>query len=145
MTKKKKRIIIIGAIVLFILGVFLFLKQKQAPPPPLEKGPLSLLRVSPPEGKQQSLFTSTAILFTFDGPLILSTVNISIDPKIEIVTEAARDSSATLAVRPAGEWEKGVSYTIVVKKGLTSVNNKELKEDVTYEIEFEYPTDVMHY
>ncbi len=145
MSKKKKKIIIIGAIVLFILGVFLFLKQEQAPLPPPEKGPLSLLRVSPPEGKQQSLFTSTAILFTFDGPLVLSTVNISIDPKIEIITEAARDSSATLAVRPAGEWEIGVSYTIVVKKGLTSVNNKELKEDVTYEIEFEYPTDVMHY
>lgn len=145
MSKKKKKIIIIGAIFLTILAVFLFLKQRQAPSLPSEKEPLNLLEIFPSEGKQQALFSSTAILFTFDAPLVLSTVNVSIDPKIEIVAEAARNSSAILAIRPVEEWEKGVSYTIVIKKGLASVNNKELKGDITYKIEFEYPTDVIHY
>lgn len=140
-------LIILGVVILVILGVFFFLKKRQQPSPPAEipKGSLKLLQTLPPEGKSQSLFTSTAILFTFDAPLVLSTADISIDPKTEVITETSRNSSATLAIRPVDEWKEGVPYTITIKKGLLSVNNKELKESIIYKIEFEYPEDIMHY
>ncbi len=145
MNKKKKILIILGIVILVILGVFFFLKRAKQPPPEIPKGSLELLQTLPSEGKSQSLFTSTAILFTFDAPLILSTADISIDPKIEVITETARNSSTTLAIRPVGEWEKEVPYTITIKEGLLSVNNKELKESIIYKIEFEYPEDIMSY
>ncbi len=145
MNRKKKILIILGVVILVVIGVFFFLKRTQQPSPEIPKGSLELLQTLPSEGKSQSLFTSTAILFTFDAPLILSTADISIDPKIEVITETARNSSATLAIRPVDEWEKGVPYTITIKKGLLSVNNKELKESIIYKIEFEYPEDIMHY
>ncbi|MCK4588508.1 LPXTG cell wall anchor domain-containing protein [Candidatus Woesebacteria bacterium] len=147
MSKKRKVLIILGIAILIALGLFFFLKKKQQPPfpPEIPKGSLSLLQTLPSEGKNQSLFTSTAILFTFDGPLILSTADVSIDPKIEIITEITRNNSATLAIRPVDEWKEGIPYTITIKKGLLSVNNKELKESIIYKIEFEYPEDIMFY
>lgn len=147
MSKKRKVFIVLGLVMLIALALFFFLKKGQQPPSPPEipKGSLNLLQTLPPEGKNQSLFVSTAVLFTFDGPLILSTADVSVDPKIEIITETARNSSATLTIRPVDEWKEGVPYTITVKKGLLSVNNKELKENIIYKIEFEYPEDIMHY
>lgn len=147
MNRKKKILIILGVVILVILGVFFFLKRvrQPSPSPEIPKGSLKLLQTLPPEGKSQSLFTSTAILFTFDAPLVLSTADISIDPGIEIITETTRNNSATLAIRPVDEWKEGVPYTITIKKGLLSVNNKELKENIIYKIEFEYPEDIMHY
>jgi hypothetical protein len=147
MSKKRKIFIILGVVIIIIIGIFFFLKKRQQPSPPIDvpKGSLNLLQALPPEGKSRSLFTTTAILFTFDSPLVLSTDDTSIDPKIEIITEIARNNSATLAIRPVDEWKEGVIYTITIKKGLLSVNNKELKKDIIYKIEFEYPEDIIHY
>ena len=145
MNRKKKILIILGVVILVILGVFFLLKRVKQPPPEIPKGSLKLLQTLPPEGKSQSLFTSTAILFTFDAPLVLSTADVSIDPKIEVITETSRNNSATLAIRPVDEWKEGVPYIITIKKGLLSVNNKELEESIIYKIEFEYPKDIMHY
>jgi uncharacterized membrane protein len=144
---KKKRLIIVLIITLVLITILWFLKSKKEKPqsPKIQKGNLTLIQTIPPEGEKESLFTSTAILFTFDSPLILSTAQVTIDPKIEISVEAARNNSSTLAVRPLDEWQENTLYTITIKKGLASINNKELKEDLVYKIKFKFPKDIPYY
>jgi uncharacterized membrane protein len=145
--KKKKRLIIVFIVTLVLISILWFLKSKKEEPqtPKIQKGALTLIQTIPPEGEKESLFTSTAILFSFDSPLVLSTAQVTIDPQIEISLETARNSSSTLAIRPLGEWQEGTLYTITIKKGLMSVNNKELKEDLVYKIKFKFPEDIPHY
>jgi hypothetical protein len=145
---KKKKKLLIALIGLFVLiAVFWFLKSKKEKPqvPKIQKGNLTLIQTIPPEGEKESLFTSTAILFTFDSPLILSTAQVTIDPQIEIGIETARNNSSTLAIRPLNEWQENTLYTITIKRGLASINNKELKEDLVYKIKFKFPKDIPYY
>lgn len=146
MNRKKKIILALGILILLGSVIFFLYKRRQPSPPPTPpKGELQLLQVVPSEGKNKTLFTSTGIQFTFDGPLVLSTVKVSIEPRIKILTDTARSSSSILIVRPEDEWVLDVAYTITIKNGLQSVNNKELKEDIIYQIEFEAVEDIISF
>lgn len=148
MNKKTKKLIIVGTVLFLIVAAFIYLKYKSEAiisPSPIPKGELQLLNTSPPAGKSQTLFTSTGIFFTFDGPVILSSVNISVEPDIELLTDLANEDPNTLVIRPRYEWVTDTTYSLNIKSGLQSTDNKELRQDITYEIEFEIPEDVIHY
>lgn len=148
MSKKKKVILVLlGAFVLIAFVYLLFSKKEEISPQPTPspvpqaKELLNLLQVLPPEGKNQTLFTKTGILFTFDNPLDLSSAEVDIEPTKDIIVDLARDDPKTLVIRPADEWIEGIAYTITIKKRLSS-NNKELKEDLVYRVEFEIPENI---
>jgi len=148
MSKKKKTFLVLLGISIIASLVYLALKNRQAPIQPAiptpsvqKKGQLNLLQILPPEGKNQTLFTKTGILFTFDDSLVLSSAEVNIEPTKDIVVELARDDSKTLVVRPVEEWVEGVLYTITVKKGLSS-KNKILTENLVYQVEFEIPENI---
>lgn len=141
---KKTAIVVIFALLLGILGYFFFVSKK-SPPLPFKKGELKLLDTNPSAGKVKILHPTTGIFFSFDDPLVLSSVKVVIEPSATIVTELAKGDSKTLVVRPKEAWEFGINYKMVIKKGLYSINNKELKEDLFYEIEFEAPEDIMSF
>lgn len=144
MLKSKKTLIIIAlASLLGILGYYLFVYKK--PSPPVEKGELKLVDTSPSPGKVKILHPTTGIFFSFDDPLVLSSVKVVIGPSIDIATELAKGDSKTLVIRPREMWQYGVDYKIVIKGGLSSINGKELKNDVFYEVTFEAPEDIMSF
>jgi hypothetical protein len=142
-SKRKFFIILIGILIVFLVGYFSIVKKES--PPPIEKGALKVVDINPPSGKNKALHPTTGIVFSFDDPIILSSVGVVVDPDIQLVTELARGDNKSLIVRPKEAWTFGVNYRIVIRKGIASTNNKELKEDVFYEIEFEYPEDIMSY
>lgn len=144
MFKSKKKLIIIAlASLLGILGYYLVVYKKTTPP--VEKGELKLVDTNPSPGKVKSLHLTTGILFSFDDPLVLSSVKVIIDPSIEIATDIARGDSKTLVVRPKETWQYDVNYRIVIKSGLSSISGKELKSDVFYGVSFEAPEDIMSF
>lgn len=144
MSRRRKIIFVfLGLFLLTALAYFFFGRKAPEAPPP--RGELKLLETVPPPGKSQTLHPTTGIFFNFDDPVIVSSANIVVEPNIELVLETGRLSSSSLVVRPKDEWEFDTKYTIVIKKGLYSINNKELKEDVSYEIEFVAPTDIMSF
>lgn len=142
--KKKKTLIIIAlASLLGILGYYLLVYKKTTPP--VEKGELKLVDTNPSPGKVKSLHLTTGILFSFDDPLVLSSVRIVIDPSIGLATELAKGDSKILVIRPRETWQYDVDYKIVIKSGLSSIGGKELKNDVFYEVTFEAPEDIMSF
>ncbi|MEK7112395.1 MAG: Ig-like domain-containing protein, partial [Patescibacteria group bacterium] len=141
---KKTAIVILFVLLLGILGYVIFVSKKTLPLPP-EKGELKLVDINPSAGKVKILHPTTAILFYFNDPLVLSSIRVVIDPAFEIATELAKGDPKTLVVRPKEVWTYDTNYKIVIKSGLSSINNKELKEDLFYEIEFEAPDDIMSF
>ncbi len=140
-------LVCLGILLLAVFLYFIF-KSRQAPIQPTtptpsvqEKSSLNLLQVLPPEGKNQTLFTKTGILFTFDDTLDLSSAEVDIEPTKDIIVDLARDDPKTLVVRPADEWIDGIEYTITIKKGLSS-DKEELKENIVYRVEFEIPENI---
>jgi hypothetical protein len=142
---KKMRKLIIMAIGLALLGSLAYVVFSKKTPLPVEKEALQLIETKPAGGKTTSLHSTSGIYFTFDGPLVIASANVIVNPEIPIIVESGRNSSSTLVVSPKEAWEFGTNYTIVIKAGLSSVNNKELKTDVSYEIEFEAPTDIISF
>jgi hypothetical protein len=144
MFKNKKTLLIIGfTFLLAILGYYLFVYKKT--PTPVVKGELKIVDTNPSPGKVKILHPTTGILFSFDDPLVLSSAKVTVDPSVDIVTELARGDSKTLVVRPKEAWQYGVNYKIVIKSGLSSITNKELKNDFSYEVTFDAPEDIMSY
>ena len=144
MLKSKKTLIIVAlASLLGILGYYLLVYKKTTAP--VEKGELKLVDINPSPGKVKSLHLTTGILFSFDDPLVLSSVRVVIDPSIGIATDLAKGDSKTLVLRPKETWQYNVNYKIVIKSGLSSIGNKELKNDVFYEVTFEAPKDIISF
>lgn len=127
-----------------VISLVILLKTRPSLPPP-QKESLTLEQVFPPEGKNETLFTATAIQFTFDSPIVVSTAGVLVEPQIDFVVETSKANSQILIVRPKDAWELNVPYTVTIKKGLQSINNKELKEDVVYSVEFVGVEDVTHF
>ncbi len=108
-------------------------------------GELKLVQITPPSGKTKILHLTTGIQFKFDSPIIISTADVSVDPFIQLSVDTAKGDSNTLVVGPKTPWQPNTKYLIVLKNGLKSINNKELKEDLSYEIEFEIPSNIESY
>ncbi len=140
---KKSLLIVILVFLLGALGYYLFVYKKISPP--VEKGELKLVDTSPSPGKVKILHLTTGILFSFDDPLVLSSVKVVIEPSIDIATELAKGDSKTLVLRPKEVWQYDTDYKIVIKSGLSSISGKELKNDVFYEVTFEAPEDIMSF
>jgi hypothetical protein len=145
MIKSKKTVIVVLlALLLGILGYFIFVSKKTPPVPPA-KGELKLVDTNPSAGKVKILHPTTGIFFSFDDPLVLSSVKVVIEPSLDIATELAKGDSKTLVIRPRETWQYDVDYKIVIKSGLSSISGKELKNDVFYEVTFEAPEDIMSF
>lgn len=144
MTKRRKIVSVLFGVLLLAGFAFLFFRGK-APQPPPPKGELNLLETVPPQGKTQTLHPTTGILFNFDDLVIASSANVVVEPNIPLIIETGTLSSKSLVIRPKEQWQFNTKYIIVIKKGLSSINNKELKQDISYEIEFEAPSDIMSF
>src|SRR3990167_5371157 len=120
--RKRKRLILVLAGLIIAVFSFSFLRQKKEPiiQP---KGELKLVSTLPSPGKNKTLHSSTGIQFSFDASLIASSVSLVINPQTQLVTELSKTDSKTLIVRPKTSWEFDTKYTIVIKKGLNSINN----------------------
>jgi hypothetical protein len=144
MSKKKKIFLIILGVLVITGLLFLLYKTKRQPPTPPSpaKGELSLLDTEPPPGKTELFNPTIGITFNFDSPVKVSSANIVLTPYIPFAVEREKASFNSLVVRPKENWEYGVKYQITIAKGLTSTKgDKELKENIIYEIEFEYPPE----
>lgn len=142
---KKKVVIGLGFVLVVIIGILIIVVRKTSPEvEPVSKESLNLIKTLPEQGRHETIFTKTAILFFFDSPINTSTAEVSIEPSIDLVVENARNDSRVLAVRPQNEWSFNVPYNITIKKGFQSANNKELKEDAVYQIEFIETQDILH-
>ena len=147
MSKKKKVSLFILIILALLLGVFLFLlyKDKKKTQPatllPIKAG-LNLVDTIPSPGKLQLFNPTIGISFCFDATLDLSSAMVNVSPHIPFKVNLGINNSNCFVVSPEGVWRRGTSYKIIVMKGLTSEDKKqELKEDVTYKIEFESPPE----
>lgn len=147
MKKNKKIILIVGAALLVISLLLIVDKLRLTPPSltPRSVTELKHIQTLPKAGKNQLIHPSTGIVFTFDSPLYLPSAGVSIEPKEEVVVEISKSNSSALIVRPKNEWKIGTAYTIKIKKGLLSLNNYELKEDIIYQVLFEKPKDITVY
>ena len=144
---KRKRVLffVLLAFLLGSLGYYYFLIYKKNVPNPDVKGELMLTNTFPASGKAKILLLTSGIYFSFDSPLVLSSAQVIIDPPLEIATDLAQGDPKTLIVWPKESWQFDTLYRIVIKSGLASTDNKELKQDVFYEVTFEAPDDIMSF
>ena len=143
--KVKVFLVFIGIISLILSLFFLYRYRKQTSSPTPIKDSLILIEAYPPQGKNPSFNPTIGIIFQFDSPVKLSTANVQILPDTFIELELAKTNQNQLIIRPQVKWATDTEYEITINKGLLSQDeNKELKEDLLYKIEFETtPEDVI--
>lgn len=145
MNKKIKIVFVLLFLVTlgFIINSFLRKKEK---PDTSSKEKLVLLNTNPSVGTNVSWINPTlGIIFNFDTPLNVSTAFVTITPYTPFRVERSASNPNSLIVRPLEYWNYQTVYTITIKKGLLSEDErKELDFDYNYTLKLnEPPSDII--
>lgn len=121
--------------------------KKQTPIPFLSPSPapslipLDLIRTEPLQGKQKTIWTTTAVSFVFNQEIDIKTLSYTIFPSTKSAPFLGPQKNI-LYIRPQIGWKESTPYQIKIVS-LSSVSGQPLLEEKTYDFEIELPTNII--
>lgn len=115
-------------------------QRSTAPSPtssPVNKEPLKLIKINPPEDTTQTYFPIKQIFFTFNQTVDYKTVVAESSPDAKVVASLDPDDPNTIVLSPERIWQPGI--TTITIKSATSLNGGTLNEIITYKINTQFP------
>lgn len=121
-----------------LLALILFSDNREPispkkPPITTAKPEIKLLSVEPAPGPRTTIDGFSFTAFEFSAPIDPALIVVRAEPYIALKKTVFPDRPNILYIEPQSRsWDNGVSYTIIINKGIIGLNNEELKQDIVY-------------